>query len=249
VVAWGTGTNNSQGEVDYGQVLIPPGLSNVVAVSAGGWHNLALKRDGTITAWGRNDSGQTNVPVGLANVVAIAGGAAHSVALRSNGTVAVWGNNHYGQTNVPAGLTNVVAIAAGGWHTLALRANGSVVAWGANSYPSGIGTNQIISGQTNIPTGLTNVAWIAGGGWHSLAVKGSAPPVFKAPFTNGTWSSNEFSVSLVTRNGRVYALEYKNSLSDSNWTGLPLVAGTGAQLILRDAAANGARRFYRVREW
>ena len=34
--------------------------------------------------------------------------------------------------------------------------------------------------------------------------------------------------------GRVFALEYKASLSDSNWIALPLVAGTGKMLTLTD---------------
>ena len=64
MVAWGY--NNS------GQTTVPPGLSNVVAIAAGGYHSLALQADGTVVAWGYNGYGQTNVPPGLSNVVAIA---------------------------------------------------------------------------------------------------------------------------------------------------------------------------------
>jgi alpha-tubulin suppressor-like RCC1 family protein len=39
-------------------------------VATGGYHNLALRADGTIEAWGNNDYGQTNVPPALNNVVA-----------------------------------------------------------------------------------------------------------------------------------------------------------------------------------
>jgi alpha-tubulin suppressor-like RCC1 family protein len=63
VVAWG---DNSAGQTN-----VPAGLSNVVAVAAGGFHSLALKNDGSVVAWGDNTAGQTSVPVGLTNVVAI----------------------------------------------------------------------------------------------------------------------------------------------------------------------------------
>ena len=54
-----------------------------------------------------------------------------------------------------------------------------------------------------------------------------------------------------TESGRVYRLEYKNSLADPNWTALPLVAGNGRMLQLTDptATTNMRARFYRVRRW
>ena len=55
---------------------VPPDLTNVVAVAAGGGHSLALKDDGTIVAWGDN-----GVPSGLSNVMAVAAGRNHSFAL------------------------------------------------------------------------------------------------------------------------------------------------------------------------
>ena len=74
IVAWGY--NN------YGQTNVPAGLSNVVAIAAGGDHSLALKSDGTVVAWGAGakldlstgaDYGQAMVP-SLSGVSAIAAG-------------------------------------------------------------------------------------------------------------------------------------------------------------------------------
>jgi len=85
------------GNNDSGQTTVPAGLSNVVALTAGWSHSLALKSNGTVVAWGYNDSGQTTVPAGVNNVVAIAAGWSHSLALRSAGTVVGWGYNGNGQ--------------------------------------------------------------------------------------------------------------------------------------------------------
>src|SRR5437667_5582436 len=59
VVAWG---QNS-----YGAASVPPGLSNVVAISQSS-HSLALKSDGTVAAWGQNSEAQLAIPAGLSNV-------------------------------------------------------------------------------------------------------------------------------------------------------------------------------------
>ena len=83
-----------------------------VAIAAGGYHSLALKRDGTVAAWGYWLAARTT-PAGWSDVVAIAAGEYYSLALRSDGSVVAWGHNGYGQTSVPPNLTNVVRIASG----------------------------------------------------------------------------------------------------------------------------------------
>jgi hypothetical protein len=199
VVAWG-GFNASQADV-------PAGLTNVVAVSAGYYHSLALKGNGTVVAWGYRDDydfGQTNVPSGLNNVVAVSAGTFHSLAVKSDGTVAAWGYGSDGQTNVPNGLNNVVAVAAGQRHSLALTSGGMVVAWGDNEFgqrniPAGLNAVRVAAGahhnlalrgdgtvvawgyngagSANVPAGLNNVVAVAAGGYHSLALKGDGTVV------------------------------------------------------------------------
>jgi alpha-tubulin suppressor-like RCC1 family protein len=250
VVAWGTSTNPAVIGTDpnYGQPLVPAGLSKVVAISGGGWHSLVLLSDGTLRGWGRNDFGQASIPPGLSNVVAIGAGAAHSVALKADGTVVAWGYDYYQEAEVPAGLSNVVSIAAGGWHNLALKNDGTVVAWGASG--PNISNSMINLGQNIVPNGLTNVIQIAAGAVNSLALVGSAPPVEQASLVSVGFSTNGFSVSLPTRNGRVYRLEFKASLTDTAWNALPLQAGTGGLVRFTDpGAASGTQRFYRVRQW
>jgi hypothetical protein len=152
VTAWG---NNSSGQSD-----VPAGLDDVVAISAGGEHSLALRSDGTVTAWGSNTFGQSDAPAGLDDVVAISAGGEHSLALRSDGTVTAWGSDGHGQTEVPAGLGDVVALDAGWAHGLALRSDGTVTAWGGNE-----------AGQAQVPAGLDDVVAISAGDDHSLALR------------------------------------------------------------------------------
>lgn len=233
-------------------------LSNVVAVATGNYRCLALKRDGTVVGWGRNYYGETtgvasgnlqstNGPVilgghTLTNAVAIAAGDTHSLALKADGMVVAWGDNSSGQTNVPGTLNNVVAIALGGSEStkqcLALKADGNAVAWGSNVY-----------GQTNIPPGLSNIVAVAVGSAHSLALVGNGPPVIHALASNPTWSTNGFTLSVPSEKGRIYSLEYKNSLDENDWKPLPLIAGNGSQISLNDPASTSTQRFYRVQRW
>jgi hypothetical protein len=152
--------------------------------------------------------------------------------------VVAWGYNYDGQTNVPPGLSNVVAIAAGSTHNLALKRDGTVIAWGRNTFA-----------QTNVPAGLSNVVAIAAGDFHNLALLGDAPPQLKVPLINPSYSQGVFGVTLPTRCGQVYALEFSDTLADRDWSALPLVAGTGGLKVLTDLTATGNCRFYRVRKW
>jgi trimeric autotransporter adhesin len=124
---------------------VPAGLSNVVAISAGCNHSLALKRDGTVVGWGANGSGQaTGIATtvnpyfgsgpgvlrgqALTNVVAVAAGEDFSLVLRFDGTLVAWGDLFGVQPAVvPTGLRNVVAIAAGPDFCLAITTNSSLV--------------------------------------------------------------------------------------------------------------------------
>ena len=185
------------GDNRAGQLHIPL-LTNVVSVSAGGFHCLALTSDGSVTAWGSNNFGQTNVPPDATNVMAIAAGGFHSLALRRDRTVVAWGNNDSGQASPPPDLTNVIAVAAGDRHSLALKSDGTVTIWGksdlgltnvpvdltnAVAISAGYAFNLVLRsdgtlvswgasnlGQTNIPPDLTNVVAISAGSFHSVAL-------------------------------------------------------------------------------
>lgn len=123
VWAWGSNLSGQLGDgttLDRSTPGPVGGLSNVVAVSAGGGDagcfcgvgyesgsSLALKRDGTLWSWGLNQSGQLgdgsitdrHSPVavsGLQGVVAASMGLLHGLAVKGDGTVWAWGYNGYG---------------------------------------------------------------------------------------------------------------------------------------------------------
>jgi hypothetical protein len=138
-----------------------PTNQDIVSVSAGAYHGLALKKDGTVIAWGDNTYGQAIPPTNLNGVVAISAGRDHSLALKNDGTVVGWGYDFGGGiATPPAGLSGVVAISAGDYHNLALKADGTVVGWGYNW-----------SGETTPPADLSGVVEIAAGNSYSLALK------------------------------------------------------------------------------
>jgi len=176
-------------------------------------------------------------------VVAVAGGAAHSLALHAGGTITAWGSTYVPRTwipiTVPADLTNVTAIAAGSLHSLALRSDGSVSSWGSyNNF-----------GLTNVPAGLSNVIAVTGGGYRSLALVAVNAAERKVRVRQPAFGDSGFSAELPTTCGRVYRLEYKNHLDETNWVALPLVPGIGIPRKLLDPTTNSVSRFYRVREW
>lgn len=167
------------------------GLNNIVAITNGSYHAMALKGDGTVWAWGNNSNGQlgigntnntaTPTQIAISDIIAIAAGQNHSYALKSDGTVWAWGDNSWGQlgtgtaTNVPLqvqGLTNVIAIANGFNHSIALKNDGTVWTWGAN-YSGQLG-NGSTNGNTTatVVPGLTDIVELGGSmGNFCLAIK------------------------------------------------------------------------------
>lgn len=138
------------------------GLTDVIAIAAGGKRSLALKKDGTVWAWGAeanvtNDttasiySAPLQVP-GLADIVAIAAGGDVStaanidanMALTWDGKVYAWGYRDLGvlclgdntSHMLPQEVTGfpapAVSVATSGKHTVALLDDGSQWACGQN---------------------------------------------------------------------------------------------------------------------
>lgn len=233
VVAWGADS--------AGATNVPSGLRDVVAIAAGHQLSLALRADGTVVQWG--DSREIlSMPEGLTNIVRISASISANIALRADGTVVTWGLFDYPGRIAqppPATLSNVIAVAAGANHYLALTADGRVTGWGENNF-----------GQADVPPGLCNVQAIALGFNHSLALTDSHPPVLQGALRLvASPDIAEFAASLQSTLNSVFALEYAENLDEPEWQHLPLVAGTGREIVLKDPSPAPTTRFYRVRRW
>ena len=148
----------------------------------------------------------------------------------------------------PAGLSNVVKIAAspGNDHHLnmALKADGKVVGWGFDFSAAGGDY-----GVPFAPASVSNATAIASGYENNLALAGDGPPLVHAQITAQRTPAG-LAVTVPTKSGQVYALEYTASLEQPEWKLLfPLVAGDGTARLLTDPSVSDRQRFYRVRSW
>jgi len=205
--AWG---DNTSGQLGFGnaasqnsplEITAPDGVDNLIGISAGAFHSLALKANGGFVAFGANVSGQFgNASFTGSLVPALVGSAGlgwvesepgnqFTVARRSNGTLWSWGDNTNGQLglgNLTVQLNPVLvdtrdnwgAQAAGFSHVAALKADGTLWSWGDNSsgqLGDGSQTPSLFPKQISgtDPSSLPNDwAALAAGDLHTLALKG-----------------------------------------------------------------------------
>ena len=184
------------------------------AISAGFYHTVALKADGTLWAWGDDTKGQLgdgsaassqSAPVKIGtdtNWTAVAAGDFHTLALKSDGSLWAWGDNsdfQVGNGAVVPGIQAVpvrigtaadwVAFAAGGSHSLALKADHTLWGWGSNGsgqLGNGTGIDAVSPVQIVLAPPFVNTDWtaVAAGQSHSAALKSDG--------SLWSWGSNLF---------------------------------------------------------
>ena len=171
-------------------------LSQVVSVSAGTSHAVAVRSDGTLWAWGDNTWGQLGTgksggssaqfdagvdesrPVQvLTGVSAAYAGSNRTLALKSDGTLWAWGGGILGDGTAQGRLQPVQVLdgvkmaSLGSSHTLAVKTDGTLWGWGSNflgQMGKGSATDAPYLSPVKI---LDNVAWVSAEERYSLAVK------------------------------------------------------------------------------
>jgi alpha-tubulin suppressor-like RCC1 family protein len=165
VWSWGDGDGGQLGlgdsdsvvlDVDYYTPQKISSLKDVVAISRGYDHTVALDSNGNVYTFGENDKGQlgtgnneeSDYPmlVTISDIVMIAAGSDSTYAIDVNGVLWGWGENNDGQlgqgeadtanhtTPVQIPLVEpVTSVAAGKAHVLALGESGKVYGWGLNA--------------------------------------------------------------------------------------------------------------------
>jgi alpha-tubulin suppressor-like RCC1 family protein len=168
------------------------GLSNVIAIQAGGFHTCALLSDHTVQCWGDNALGQLgDIPTltprttpftvpGISTATALGLGGNFSCALLSNGSVQCWGDNSQGRLGngtttasylpvTVSGISTAIALTVGRGHACAVLTGGTTQCWGDNSAAM-LGNGTTISSTTPITvSGLSSVAALTAGAVHTCA--------------------------------------------------------------------------------
>ena len=175
---------------EYVDVLTSRVSANGARISAGGFHTVGLKPDGTVVAVGTNSDGRCDVGDWM-DVIAVAAGGYHTVGLKSNGTAVATGAQLWGRCDVGS-WTNLVAVSAGRGDTIGLKTNGRCYITGQSDVSDWTDIVAVATG-TNHTVGLkndgtviaigdsddgqcdvgdwTDIVAVAAGGWHTVGLK------------------------------------------------------------------------------
>lgn len=170
-------------------------LKDIIYVSAGYGHVLALTNDGAVWSFGCDSYKQLGREIknksdaatparinALLDISEVAAGYRHSLALAKDGTLWGWGENSHGQLGdgttenrkdpIKINVDHVTQIVAGYDYSLVLKDDGTVWGWGRNvSQWFGDSTVEFVTEPVQIKE-LSHVTQLASGGAHILVLEG-----------------------------------------------------------------------------
>jgi len=205
--------------------------SDIIQVSAGGFHTLGLKSDGTVLAVGYNNLGQTNVS-SWTNIVQLSGGRYHSLGLKEDGTVVCVGENEYGACDVSTWL-DITQVSAGRYNSYGLKSDGTVVSTSSNEYGQAnimswndikqisSGTYQVLGlrndgtvvcaggqksdGACNVSS-WTDIKQVVGAGYHSIGLKNDGTVVAVGNNEKGQLNVSDWKDIVAISGGRYHTV-------------------------------------------
>jgi len=250
--AWGENASGQLGNDTTDDMFVPTQESSTDvhwgSISAGYYHTVALKNDGTLWAWGGNQYGQLGngstsnilVPTQESTVSTywrnVSVGESHTIAIKSDGTLWSWGDNYYGQlgdgsttskhapTQESTFATNWSTISAGYFHTVAIKSDGTLWAWGRN-HRGQLGINS--TGEKHVPTQESS----ADTHWIAVAASSSHTVALKDNHTLWAWGSN-FSGQLGNGTTDEKHVPTQESSADTHW--IAVAASSSHTVALKD---------------
>jgi len=212
--AWGTNYWKQLGNERGTDKLVPTQeetqSSDWESVSAGTFHTVATKTDGTLWTWGQNTYGQFGnnstiyrsfVPTQEAGKSIdwnhFDAGGGHTAAIKKDGTLWMWGVNRFGQLGngtttirlLPSQevdeATTWVYISGSYGSTVAIKSDGTLWGWGANWYGQ-LGNGTTISRVT--PTQEVSQSTT----WSSVSTYSEHTVAIKMDGTLWAWGENGF---------------------------------------------------------
>jgi alpha-tubulin suppressor-like RCC1 family protein len=235
----GLGTGNTATQTKIGT------LTNWSKVSAGVFHNLALKTDGTMWSWGYNIYGQVGDGTSISRSSPVQIGTqtdwasihtdeSSSFGVKTNGTLWAWGYNNSGQlgTNNTVSYSSPIqvgtlvdwlnaSIAVGEQVTIAAKSNGTLWQWGEGSQNS-IGDGLTINRSSPVQIGTLST-------WSSVSATAYTVHAIKTDGTLWGWGLGSGGVlgdnASIIRSSPVQIGTLNNwSMIDGSSSGVSVVA-------------------------
>ncbi|HKQ39555.1 MAG TPA: hypothetical protein VJ063_15870, partial [Verrucomicrobiae bacterium] len=219
---------------------VPSGLSNVVAISAGAWHTLALRSDRTIFSWpDRPEIGE--VPESFTNATAISAGWFHNLAVFADGAPRLLTVQQ--PTAVYAGSENSFWVSVAGvgpfsyqWH------KDGVDLPGENEWLLYLSDVQPPDDEGDYNVTVSNPFGSVSTQPRSLTIVPAAVAIWKDPVSTFTYEGSYATFEVLARGSIPISYQWYERISQT--TAIP--GATGASLTVSNVMGLQTRRYFVV---